>query len=67
MACVSCHGADLRSLGEVPRLAGQMPTYLARQMWDIKFGSRTGIGVTPMINVVAKLKPNDIRLAAREP
>lgn len=26
-ACASCHGADARGAGEVPRLAGQLPAY----------------------------------------
>ena len=59
-ACTSCHGPELRGVGDVPRLAGQMPTYLARQLWDIKSGSRGGPALAPMRIVVAELKPADI-------
>src|SRR5665213_3746988 len=32
--CTACHGADLRGLGPVPRLAGNSPVYLVRQLYD---------------------------------
>ncbi len=40
--CGVCHGPDLRGLGEVPRLAGRSPSYLMRQLYDFKSGTRTG-------------------------
>jgi cytochrome c553 len=32
MACESCHGADFMGSGDIPRLAGQHPGYLGRQL-----------------------------------
>ena len=31
-----CHGADLKGLGPVPRLAGRSPSYMARQLYDMQ-------------------------------
>jgi cytochrome c553 len=59
-ACTTCHGPDLRGVGAVPRLAGQMPSYLARQLWDIKSGSRHGDSVAPMRQVVRTMTPSQI-------
>jgi len=47
-ACTSCHGADLRGLGEAPPLAGRSAAYLAREIWDIKSGARSGSAVALM-------------------
>src|SRR5262249_36177039 len=41
-ACTVCHGGDLRGLGPVPTLAGRSPSYLARQLYDMKVGNRNG-------------------------
>jgi cytochrome c553 len=30
--CAICHGEALKGMGEVPRLAGQQPLYIARQL-----------------------------------
>lgn len=32
LACASCHGDDYRGAGDIPRLAGQQPGYVARQI-----------------------------------
>jgi len=58
--CVSCHGEGLRGLGEVPRLAGLQPVYIARQLIGIQNGSSDGAGVAPMKSVVARLSSDDI-------
>jgi cytochrome c553 len=44
----------------VPSLASRDPTYLTRQLMDIKSGSRTGAWITLMQQVVAKLDNDDI-------
>ena len=63
-ACTACHGADLRGLGPVPRLAGRSPSYIARQLYDMQHGSRAG-GWTPlMVPVVSNLGPDDLMTAA---
>ncbi len=46
--CRSCHGADLKGLGEAPPLAGRSAAYLARELWDIKSGARSGPAVALM-------------------
>ncbi len=63
--CAICHGADLKGLGNVPPLAGRSPSYLVRQMWDIKSGARNGAGAALMKEAVAKLMVEDmVALAA---
>lgn len=59
-ACTTCHGRDLRGVGAVPRIAGQMPGYLARQLWDIKSGSRHGDSVAAMREVVRHMQPSEV-------
>ena len=60
VACATCHGEGLKGLGEVPSLASRDPTYLTRQLIDIKNGKRTGAWITLMQQVVAKLDTDDI-------
>ncbi len=59
-ACSACHGADLRGLGPVPRLAGRSPSYLARQLYDLQTSNRKGLWSPLMTAVVAKLTPEDM-------
>jgi len=40
--CVTCHGADLRGVGEVPSIAGRSPSQMTRQLIDFKTGARNG-------------------------
>ena len=40
--CGICHGPEFKGLGDVPRLAGRSPSYLMRQLYDFKSGTRTG-------------------------
>src|SRR5262249_60247362 len=40
--CAVCHGEGLKGLGEVPRLAGLQPLYVARQRFDIPPGATPG-------------------------
>ncbi len=46
--CISCHGPDLKGQGDTPPLAGRDPHYLARALWDIKSGARSGPTVALM-------------------
>lgn len=63
--CAICHGADLKGLGPVPALAGRSPSYLFRQLYDIKHGARAGSWTALMQPVVAKLSEDDmVALAA---
>jgi cytochrome c553 len=65
LPCTICHGADLNGLGPVPGIAGRSPSYIVRQLWDIRQGSRKGTWSPLMQQVVAKLNPADmLNLAA---
>jgi cytochrome c553 len=46
--CTACHGPELKGEGDVPPLAGRAATYLARALWDIKSGARSGPAVAAM-------------------
>ena len=58
--CAICHGDALTGLGEVPRLAGLQPVYLARQLIQMQNGTSAGTNAALMKKVVAKLTEDDI-------
>ena len=58
--CGVCHGADLKGIGPVPGLAGRSPSYLVRQMNDMKLGTRNGTWTPLMKPVVANLTDEDL-------
>jgi cytochrome c553 len=58
--CSICHGEGLKGLGEVPRLAGLQPLYVARQLFDMRYGSSAGKAAALMKAVVANLSEDDI-------
>ena len=58
--CAICHGEGLRGLGEVPRLAGLQPLYVARQLFDMRYGSSAGKAAALMKAVVTNLTEDDI-------
>ena len=60
LPCTICHGPDLNGLGPVPGIAGRSPSYIARQLWDIRQGSRKGTWSPLMQQVVAKLSLDDM-------
>jgi cytochrome c553 len=71
-ACGVCHGPELKGLGPMPNLAGRSPSYLARQMYDMKLGTRKGAMAALMMPVLANLTDADIvdlvaYLSSREP
>jgi cytochrome c553 len=59
-ACALCHGEGLKGLGEVPRIAGLQPLYIARQLFDIQYGSSNGKAVALMKGPVAHLSEDDV-------
>jgi cytochrome c553 len=64
-ACRVCHGPDLMGLGPVPGIAGRSPSYLMRQLWDFKKGTRHGAWSPLMQQVVKDLTQEDmLNLAA---
>lgn len=60
IACGVCHGPDLNGLGPVPGIAGRSPSYQARQLFDMKTGTRKGLWTDLMRGVVSKLTPDDL-------
>jgi cytochrome c553 len=58
-ACSLCHGPGLKGLADFPRLAGRSPSYLMRQLYDFKAGTRTSDSGL-MKAVVAVLTPSDL-------
>src|SRR3954463_7185338 len=56
LACAGCHGEKLTGNGATaPGIAGRSPSYLARQLYDFRQGSRHGGMAAAMQPVVAKL------------
>jgi cytochrome c553 len=65
LPCSTCHGPALRGLGPVPGIAGRSPSYLVRQLYDLKHGARAGASSGLMLPAVQKLTIDDmISLAA---
>ena len=62
--CTQCHGADLRGLGPVPGIAGRSPSYLMRQLYDMKHGARGGRGSELMKPALANLTDSDLTCLA---
>ena len=58
--CGICHGEDLNGLGSIPGLAGRSPSYMARQLNDMRLGNRNGPQAPLMKPVVDKLTSEDI-------
>lgn len=72
VACATCHGADLSGTESVPGIAGRSPSYLVRQMFDMKVGTRNSAGAQLMKPVVSNLDEQDMRaiaayVASRDP
>jgi cytochrome c553 len=59
-ACGACHGEDLDGLAVVPALRGRSPSYIARQLADMKQGTRRGLWSPLMAPVVERLTADDI-------
>jgi cytochrome c553 len=58
--CTICHGDGLRGLGNVPRIAGLHPIYVARQLIYFKEGARNGVDAALMKKTTATLTDEDI-------
>jgi cytochrome c553 len=59
-ACTVCHGENLDGLAMVPSLRGRSPSYIARQLADMRDGKRRGAWTPLMAPVVASLRSDDI-------
>ena len=60
IACTTCHGPDLRGMGNVPSIAGRSPSQMTRQLIDFQRGARNGAGAALMKGPVAKLTTADM-------
>jgi cytochrome c553 len=60
IACSICHGDGLKGLGNVPRLAGVHPIYIARQLYLFKDATRNGGDAQLMKKPVAQLTDDDV-------
>jgi cytochrome c553 len=60
LPCAVCHGADLQGLADVPRIAGRSPSYLFRQLYDLRSGTRKGASSELMNPIVANLTDADM-------
>ncbi|MCB1229138.1 MAG: c-type cytochrome [Verrucomicrobiae bacterium] len=60
LQCAICHGPDLNGIGNIPGIAARSPSYLARQLNDIKQGTRNGEMAALMKPVVANLTSEDM-------
>src|SRR5262249_14112372 len=58
--CALCHGEALTGLGEVPRIAGLQPVYIARQLITMQNGTSAGKNAALMKKAVATLSEDDI-------
>jgi cytochrome c553 len=62
--CGTCHGSDLKGMGDVPAIAGRSPSYLMRQMVDMRAHTRTGPGAELMMPVVGQMSNADLMAVA---
>ena len=60
ISCAICHGDSLEGLGDVPRIAGLHPAYVARQLYAFQTGTNHSVSSALMKKVVANLTPDDI-------
>jgi cytochrome c553 len=58
--CSICHGPDLKGLAEIPSIAGRSPTYIFRQLYSFKDGSRGGASAALMQPAVTSLEESDM-------
>lgn len=59
--CSICHGPDLMGLADFPGIAGRSPSYMMRQLWDMKVGTRNGPQAVLMQPVIENLSVDDMR------
>jgi cytochrome c553 len=58
--CSKCHGPELRGMGDVPPVAGRSPSYIFRQLYDMKSGARSGPSSLQMQPLVKNLSVDDM-------
>lgn len=60
VACMACHGGQLKGTADVPRLAGLSPDYVLRQLKAFKSGDRHGVQAPLMQPAVENLTVADM-------
>ena len=60
LQCTICHGLDLNGISNIPGIAARSPSYMARQLNDMKQGTRHGEMAALMAPVVQNLTSEDI-------
>lgn len=60
IACGICHGDSLEGLGDVPKIAGLHPAYIARQLYGFQTGTNHSVSSALMKKVVANLTADDM-------
>jgi cytochrome c553 len=60
ISCAICHGDSLEGLGDVPRIAGLHPAYVARQLYAFQTGTNHSVSSALMKKVVVNLTADDI-------
>ena len=53
--CITCHGTDLRGVGDVPSIAGRSPSQMTRQLIDFQTGARHGKKAGLMQSIVQSM------------
>lgn len=64
LPCESCHGVDLRGVGNIPALAGRSPTYIFRELILFETGGRANAAAAPMRQEASHLSLKDMLAAA---
>ena len=59
--CMGCHGEKFQGNGQFPKLAGQQPQYLQKQLQNFKSGARKG---GPMSAMAQNLSEEDMKALA---
>jgi cytochrome c553 len=60
LQCAICHGPYLNGIANIPGIAARSPSYMARQLNDMKQGARKGTMSALMAPVVQNLTSEDI-------
>jgi cytochrome c553 len=49
IACRTCHGPVFRGIADIPPIGGRTTSYLMRQLWDMKQGTRKNPLMDPVL------------------
>jgi cytochrome c553 len=60
VVCAVCHGPELKGVGLIPGITGRSPSYVVRQLYEFKQGTRAGVSSALMKPTVEKLSGDDV-------